>query len=285
MNPSGQPLIRNISDTARWAALYRARETDRPDALFRDPFAKKLAGERGAQIAEKLRGSMDTSWAWTMRTYLCDELILQQIGAGVDTVVNIAAGLDARPYRMNLPSTLKWVEIDLPGILDYKEEILAKEKPVCALEHVRLDLSHVAARRELFARLGRNAKRVLVLTEGLLIYLSTEEVASLAQDLAANPTFRDWLLDICSPGLLKMMKKEVGSHVEQAGAPFKFGPAEGPPFFVPYGWKPADVRSLLKWAGKFHRLTFWMALASKLPSSNGRQGSRPWSAVCLMQRA
>ena len=41
------PLIRHISDTARWAALYRARETERSDAIFRDPCARRLAGERG----------------------------------------------------------------------------------------------------------------------------------------------------------------------------------------------------------------------------------------------
>jgi O-methyltransferase involved in polyketide biosynthesis len=46
------PLIRNISDTALWVAVYRARETDRPDAVFRDPFARRLAGERGEQIAQ-----------------------------------------------------------------------------------------------------------------------------------------------------------------------------------------------------------------------------------------
>ena len=50
---------------------------------------------------------------------------------------------------MALPSSLKWIEADLPGILDYKEEILSAEKPVCQLEHIRLDLSDVSGRREL----------------------------------------------------------------------------------------------------------------------------------------
>jgi O-methyltransferase involved in polyketide biosynthesis len=35
------PLIRHISDTARWAAVYRAQENERRDALFRDPFARR----------------------------------------------------------------------------------------------------------------------------------------------------------------------------------------------------------------------------------------------------
>ena len=45
-----QPIIRNVSDTARWVAFYRAMESERPDAVFRDPFARRLAGERGEAI-------------------------------------------------------------------------------------------------------------------------------------------------------------------------------------------------------------------------------------------
>ena len=48
---TAEPTIRDISDTAIWAAIYRARETERPKALFRDPFAKRLTGERGERIA------------------------------------------------------------------------------------------------------------------------------------------------------------------------------------------------------------------------------------------
>jgi O-methyltransferase involved in polyketide biosynthesis len=39
--------IENVSDTARWVAMYRALESDRPDAHFHDPYARLLAGERG----------------------------------------------------------------------------------------------------------------------------------------------------------------------------------------------------------------------------------------------
>jgi O-methyltransferase involved in polyketide biosynthesis len=49
-----QPLVRDVSDTARWVAYFRARETQRADALFRDPFAERLAGEQGFRIANTL---------------------------------------------------------------------------------------------------------------------------------------------------------------------------------------------------------------------------------------
>ncbi len=47
--------IEHISDTARWVAVYRAMETARPDAIFRDPHARQLAGERGDHIVDTMK--------------------------------------------------------------------------------------------------------------------------------------------------------------------------------------------------------------------------------------
>ena len=277
-------LIRNISDTALLAAVYRARESEREDALFRDPFARRLAGQRGDQIAASMPFSDRNAWAWVIRTYLFDQIIIEQCQQGVDTVVNLAAGLDTRPYRMALPAALQWIEVDLPGLLSHKEEILSSEKPVCGLERVPLDLSDATARRELFAQLGRRAAKGLIITEGLLIYFSTEQVRALAEDLAAPPAFQRWVADLASPGLLRLLQKNMDPALSPSGSSFKFGPKEGSEFFVPYGWKPVDVRSPLKTAARLKRLSFWMSLLSLLPQSNGRQGSRPWSGICLFAK-
>jgi len=279
------PVIRNISDTARWAAVFRARENDRPDALFRDPFARRLAGERGEQIAATIKFGARHTWSWVTRTYLIDRFITEQVEQGVDMVINLAAGLDARPYRMVLPSSLQWTEVDLPDLLAYKEEVLAGDRPVCALERVCLDLSNAGARRELFEQLDRKARKALIITEGLIIYLTAEEVGSLARDLAAPPGFQRWLLDLASPGLLRLAQRKMDPHLSQAGAPLRFGPEEGPEFFTRFGWKPVDVRSLLKTAAGAKRVPFWMRLMAMLPDSTGPQGSRPWSGVCLFAKA
>jgi methyltransferase (TIGR00027 family) len=279
-----EPLIRNISDTARWAAVFRARETDRPDALFRDPFAQRLAGERGEEIAESMVQGNKTAWAWVMRTYLFDQLISKQIAQGVDLVVNLAAGLDARPYRMTVPPSLRWVEVDLPELLAYKEVVLKSETPGCALERIPLDLSNVRARRELFDQLGQGAKKALITTEGLLAYLSAEEVGALAEDLAKRAGFQRWVLELGSPGLLRMLQKQWNRQLGQAGAPLKFGPKEGPGFFTHHGWRPVEVHSVLKTAARLKRLSLWMRLLALLPESSGAQGSRPWSGICLLAR-
>ena len=221
------PPIHDIADTAWWTAVYRARETDRKDALFRDPFARRLAGERGAEIAAEAERQKGSEWSMAARTLLFDELILEQVAKGADMVVNLAAGLDARPYRLELPSALTWVEVDLPGLLDYKTQVLSGERAVCALERAPLDLSDAAARRDLFDRLGRRAARPLIVSEGLLIYLSHDEVGRLARDLAAVSTFRRWILDLASPGLLRIMRKNLASSSRRRARGWNSGPRRG----------------------------------------------------------
>jgi len=283
MASRAEPLIRNISDTALWVAVYRARESDRPDALFKDPYARKLAGDRGEQIAATTQLKASPDWPYVARTVRFDQIVREGVEQGADLVINLAAGLDTRPYRMELPASLRWVEVDLPAMIDYKEGILSAEKPRCALERVRLDLTDVAARRTLFQRLGSSARKALVLTEGLLAYMTRDEVTSFGRDLAAQPSFSDWGIDLCSPGLLRILQKNL-SALKEAGSPLKFGPEEGPGFFTTAGWAPAEVYSMLKTAAKIKRLPFWMRLMALLPESNGRQGSRPWGAVCRLTR-
>src|SRR5260221_11535730 len=101
--------IRNISDTARWVAVYRARETERTDAVFRDPFARGLAGERGEQIAASMSFAEKNSWPFVARTWLIDQVISSQVKLGTDMVVNLAAGHDPPPYSSNVPISLQCV--------------------------------------------------------------------------------------------------------------------------------------------------------------------------------
>jgi methyltransferase (TIGR00027 family) len=281
MNDAGLS-VRNISDTARWVAYFRARETERPDALFRDPYAQRLAGDLGFHIAKTLPEGNKHEWAWVARTYLFDKFLLQEIQKGADLVVNLAAGLDARPYRMELPSMLQWVEVDLPEIVSYKEEVLADEQPRCRLERIALDLSDLSARRKLFADLQRRAEKIVVSTEGLLIYFTEDEVGCFARDLAAGTHFQSWIIDLASPGQLKLMQRTTGRQLSEAGAAFKFGPPEGPKFFAQHGWEPKDVQGMLKTAAEFNRSP--KGLRPLNLDSNGAPGNFPWTGVCLLTK-
>ena len=83
-------------------------------------------------------------------------------------MLNLGAGLDTRPYRLDFIDKVTWVEVDYPAMIAYKDEQLAGETPHCKLERVKLDLADTAARRQFLAEMNARSKNILVLTEGVL---------------------------------------------------------------------------------------------------------------------
>jgi methyltransferase (TIGR00027 family) len=277
--------LRNISDTAAWVAIYRAIESERPDAWFRDPLARRLAGERGEQIAKNMAFANKNAWSFVARTVVVDRHVAESVRQGANMVVNLAAGLDTRPYRMTLPISLQWIEVDLPEMLKYKADALIGERPVCALERIPCDLADSSARRDLFERLGARAKSVFVITEGLLVYLTEDEVIAFADDLAQQRSFTWWVVDMVSPRLLRMLQAGMGSQLGEAGAPLKFAPEKGPGFFAQHGWKPVEAHSLLHEAARLKRLPLLRRPLAWLPDTRGTKPNQPWGGVCLLARS
>jgi O-methyltransferase involved in polyketide biosynthesis len=113
-------FITHVSDTARWTALHRATASARADALFSDPLAERLAAAHGRAIVARVPRS---------------------IADGCDGVLNLAAGLDTRPYRLDLPSDFPWIKADLPQLFAEKTELLADHTPRCRLTRAAVDLS------------------------------------------------------------------------------------------------------------------------------------------------
>lgn len=280
--------IENISDTARWVAVYRAMETERPDAIFRDPFAARLAGEKGHAIVDSMKRGRAMAWAMIVRTAMFDQIILDRVRNGrVDTVLNLAAGLDARAWRLAVPPSLRWIDVDLPEILEYKTETLKNEKPVCQYEAVRLDLTDVPKREALFSQIGAQSSRVLVVTEGLLIYLTADQVAALARDLHAPTSFQWWVIDLASPRLLVMMQKMWGRNMKESNAPFQFAPAESSGFFAPFGWKEAEYYPAMDAAQRLNRqmtLMWLWRLLGRMRSKKVQEEFRRINGFVLLER-
>ena len=282
-------LIENVSDTAFWVAHYRAVETQRPDALFRDPFAARLSGDRGCAIAAAMPLSRMTAWLMAIRTVVIDSYIRSAIKEGVDSVLNLGAGLDARPYRMDLPPSLQWIEADYPAMIEYKERVLASDEPACRLERVKVDLSEETKRRELFARVNASATKVFVLTEGVIPYLTNDQVTSLAADLRALDHVRYWIAEYHSPRVIKYRERS-GIQRKLQNAPFQFKPDDWFGFFAQRGWRPKEVRYLAEEAERLHRpiaLPLWARIIGGIfgvfASKERRAERMRFSAYVLLQ--
>ena len=243
--------ITHIADTALWVATYRALESKRPDALFHDTLADALAGERGYRIAAAMPYPKAMAWALAIRTVAIDELIHHAVSLGADTVINLGAGLDTRPYRMALPATLRWIEIDFPDIIAYKRGKLAGQSPVCRLEHISADLSDVSLRRSLFQRIGAETQRALILTEGLIAYMTAADAASLSRDLFAVPSFQYWIQDYYQGVTRRWAPRRMRRMLKRS--PFKFEEADPLSHFQQQGWTILENRLATKEAERLHR--------------------------------
>ncbi len=227
------------------------------------------------------------SWPMVVRTAVMDEIVMRCVKEGAATVLNLAAGLDARPYRLPLPPSLRWMHVDLPDMLDYFRERMAGETPRCQLEFIAADLREADARRDVFSRAAAHGP-VLVITEGLLVYLESDEVSALARDLHDIAHARWWLTDLASPMLLKMLARRWQPKLKEGNAPFLFGPAEGTAFFVPFGWRESEFRSTWDESLRLKRTMpgAWLwTLLSKFQSPQKREAGRRMSGIVLMEAA
>lgn len=233
--------VENVSDTAFWVAFYRAVESGRKDALFRDPFAAQLTGERGARISNAMRRYEKYAyWSVIIRTLLIDRYVLDYTNRGYRTVINIGAGLDTRPYRLPLAEGTHWVEIDFPGIVEFKSDKLADKIPRCGLERVGLDLSDHAKRKKYFAELNERTGPAIVLTEGVIPYLDENAVSGLARDIYDQENFKLWISEYYSPEIYprfqaRKFKDSLGD------SSFRFFPEDWFVFFEKCGWAQKEM--------------------------------------------
>jgi len=237
---SASSAITSVADTALWMAAVRAAEGKRADAAFHDPLGSILAGDRGRKIAGSFSRTAMIAWGVVLRTSAIDRLILEALQSGVDTVLNLGAGMDTRPYRMDLPSQLRWIEVDLPALIETKNAQLNGYTSVCKLERIGMDLADRRARKELLGKYAASSGNMLVITEGFISYFSNDDVAILAKDLLATPAAGFWIQDFDNAGARKLPK---GWAKKLEAAPFRFRVSNWFEFFKQSGWQPHTIIS------------------------------------------
>lgn len=162
-----------VSKTALGVARVRAAESERPDRLFDDPWAAKFCAAAPDLVPVGARTPIALAFALQaiIRTRFYDDYLLD---AGCPQVVLLGAGLDSRAYRLDWPSGTSLFEVDLPGVLAFKEKVLADAEPRCQRSVVPADLAQEWGKPLLAA--GFDPERPTAwLAEGLLAYLTPEE--------------------------------------------------------------------------------------------------------------
>lgn len=272
-------VIQHVSDTSFWVAHYRAVESERKDALFKDPFAKILVGDFVKKIETlKSPAAKWTQWSVCMRTVIIDQMILDLVEQGGKTFINIGAGLDSRPYRMNLGANIHWIEIDFPHVIEHKKKLLQKYNPTCNLEWISLDLSNRKLRNDILAELAKKYSNIAVLTEGVLPYLSEEQVSELSEDLRKHSAFRYWIGEYISSRSYKYLKNPKRMKVVEK-APFQFFPPDWMGFFKSRGWRLKGECYYIDVSEKLGRSTPMPAFFKVLEFFKGKEWAAPYKKM------
>lgn len=236
--------ITHVSDTALLVAAARALESDDPAGSAKDPYAARLAGERGMALFRQHPNGERMRCGLGVRTRFIDELVLEAIASEqLATVVNLGAGLDTRPWRLDLPEDLHWIEVDFADVLDFKDARMSRETPRCRRDRLVADLTDASQRHAVYRAIG--AAPALMITEGLLTYLPFAVVDALASEPWRESGVAHWIAEVITAAFSTAVGVDAPASIRNVRAPDSVQ-GEGVIEAVRrHGWKTRSRRSFL----------------------------------------
>lgn len=233
--------------TSRWVAAARERESARADRLFEDPFAGALAGEEGRAMLARLDGSgPDAENPFlAIRTRFLDEVLLEACRGGLSQVVILAAGMDARAFRLGWPPETRIFVVERADVLDYKESILAGLDATPRAERITVA---VDLRDDFVSALScagfSKSQPAAFLIEGLLPYLPDEQAASTLLDKVAGIAAVGSFVALDMVGTSFLESQWTRPHIDKLaaeGAPWQFGTDDPEGFLERAGFRDVCV--------------------------------------------
>ncbi|WP_437957558.1 SAM-dependent methyltransferase [Sorangium sp. So ce119] len=237
-----------VAITSLIVAAIRAEESTRSDRLFNDPFASALAGDAGVAAlrayrdADRHAGSLPATPIIEVRTRWIDDALLRAAAGGVAQVVILAAGMDARAYRLAWPAGTRVFEIDQPEVIAHKAAVLGAHAPSAERVAIAANLAGDWPAALLASRFDP-AARSAWLVEGLLPYLAASSVEALFAHIDRLSAPGSILLFdgvgkslLESPALAPTLRM-----MADLGAPWIFGTDDPAGLAAAHGWEAADL--------------------------------------------
>jgi methyltransferase (TIGR00027 family) len=257
-----------VAQTSRWMAAARARESERPYRLFDDPLAAALAGPEGFSWLERMEPPVPRfggpALYVVVRTRFFDDFLLYASwGAGLRQVVILAAGMDARAFRLDWPPGTRLYELDRPEVLAAKDEILASiaARPACERHAVGVDLEHPSWAEALLDAGYEDRELSVWLVEGLLFYMTRDAIQMLLSAAGTLVVPRSLLgLDLVNRDFLNSpTTRPLLAAFAWSGASGRFGVNSPETLLGEYGWN-AEVTQAGEWAANYGRWPYQVAL-------------------------
>ncbi|MEH0547964.1 SAM-dependent methyltransferase [Streptomyces sp. B21-105] len=210
-----------VGQTALFVAWMRQLESDRPDALFRDPLAAAMLSALAedpvlADVAEVIKQTHNSARGFptyfAVRTRFFDDEVLSAVQRGIRQVVTLAAGVDGRTVRLELPAGTRWFEVELPEMTAFKEALIEQSGLPLACERRGVAADLREDWQSALRAAGFDPSQPTVwLVEGLLMYLTD----------AAGDAILAGLSELSAPGSQLMLEHLKAAMLEEEGRPVR----------------------------------------------------------------
>jgi methyltransferase (TIGR00027 family) len=255
-----------VLKTALWLAGVRVLESKKWRPLVKDPFAEHLLGKEGLKTALKLERAHPVPREVVRRIRLIDDLVLRLVKEKeIEVVIMAGTGLDARPYRLQLPKDLTWIEVDYPVVTQWKNLKLQDKTPNCTVERVGMNLVRPWS---LDTAIGEqySGKRTLILAENLFQYFSSYDTQQFFINTRSFGTGTVMISDIPNSSFSSSsLGQKMSAELEKREVGGRTAIDDIPAFMKHVGYKiletyhvPCLNNNPASWK-KDHRCPWWMS--------------------------
>ncbi|MDO9005934.1 MAG: class I SAM-dependent methyltransferase [Aquabacterium sp.] len=227
-----------VSDTAYYCCGVRMQDAQRARSFCGDAYAKVFMDERGMKIFDKFKHLTLSNVNNISRCLIIDDAVRQRLtkDSGL-TIISIGAGFDTRPYRLKGGH---WIELDEPQIIDHKNEKLPVSQCSNALTRIAINFANESLSDKL-AFLDGN-KPVLIIIEGVIMYLEQPAVAKTIAEITAKFPDHDVICDLMPRRFFdKYASKSIHKLIQELGASFATLPEVPRKVFLDNGYQLMGV--------------------------------------------
>ena len=208
--------VTGLPETMIQTLYARAKESGKENAKIHDDMAVEMVSRLDYDFS-KADQDKAMSYGVIARTIVLDEMVEKYLSGHPNTiVVNIASGLDTRCYRMQ-GKYVRWYNVDLPETMKIREKFITENGSISQIAKSAMDASYIDD-------IEYGGENVLVIIEGLSMYLSEADVLQMMSII--EKTFRKVtvMIETMSPFVVKHIKEK---SIEGSHAKFTWGVKNG----------------------------------------------------------
>lgn len=206
-----------VSKTAYYTLACRFWDAQKTNPVCKDTFATVFMNEEAHEIAEGFKTLVKPNASIVVRHRIISELVDKELTKNPSLqIINIGCGFDTRPFRH---SGGRWIELDEPALIAYKNSCLQPSKAKNPLSRIPIEFGNESLTEKLSP--FSSPERVIVIAEGVTMYLEETELGNFLHSLKEFFPKHVLLCDLMSRAFYKKYSQEVHEQINSLGASFK----------------------------------------------------------------